>query len=1168
MDVQWQDKIRNYIESHAPEAERLLKDLAVIPAPSEKEERRASFCRKWLEAHGAEGVYIDAAGNVIYPYEARHRSRLSVYMAHLDVVFPDEDKLVIRQKGNVLTGPGVGDDTANLVNLLMAAAFFASEKPKLQTGILFVADTGEEGLGNLKGCRQLVKDYGSRIAQMVSFDLYLGQCFTQCVGSLRYEVTVQTEGGHSFSAFGNASAVHQISQVVCALYEKEVPKRAQTTYNVGVIEGGTSVNTIAQEARILYEIRSVDAGCMEEMREFFQETIERFAKTGMQIFVKQVGERPCAGAVKAVEAGVQERLIDAAASVIKQTTGKAAEKGAASTDANIPLSMGIPALTLGTIVGGKAHTREEWVDLDSQRIGMKLALGLIFALSETDFFFLTEPEYRNGMVIQGNCLLEVLNKQQKRLKLPTYIYELAPLALEDVHEIHIKAWDIGQVKSWLPILRAQRAVLEILQLKRDENQTDQELPAHVWLPFSHTGGFEAVFANDREDDRENEREDGRENGRKSRRKIDFQAYDSRFVRIQDQELRLEMAVSRLLYPAELEKKARSQYEDLLKKRFRPALTRLVSGKWNQYGQVPKRAGELFRLRKMDHFLRKDLLKQAADSGQTGFVRLLDELEDVQKTESEDAQKAESGDKRNVGLRNILKAKQREALAGFETPQQLQNNVWNPAIQELCIRRPGLERLCGILSPCEKKEGMTVLIPGTDGSRIYDTQSAWKYFVSHGVRGISRLYAHMLFHCLYQHPFFIPNALKSRKDIWNLACDIAVEYLVDEIFGPKRNEKDGSGVFSLQGDENLAWKRQEIYDLLQKEETELTAERIAVWLLKSERQKCECVQKKMEDQIKTERKKSFIDCLQSWFFCDNHDFWNWESACGSGADSESWKENPKSRQDLLRQLREKWSAAGEGFKQASANQMGKYSLKPGNREMSAKLTKRQGYDYHDFLKQFMVMREDRLLDLDNFDTIYYTYGLAHYKDMPLIEPLETKEVLRLLELVIVIDTSGSCSGELVRFFLEETWSVFGQTENFFDRFHVRLLQCDTCVQEDVKLTNLQEAEDYMKNLVIRGGGGTDFREAFSYIRKLQKQGELMYLKGILYFTDGFGTFPENPPFCKTTFIFLESRFGQVEVPYWADKLLLKLPEDADWEPEYTGGFRANIRKERNPNEQGN
>ena len=384
MEAVWEEKIRNYVEEHAPEAERLLKELAVIPAPSGKEKRRGDFCRKWLEAHGAEGVYEDSAGNIIYPYQVRHRSRLTLCMAHLDVVFPDEDRLVIRQNGHLLTGPGVGDDTANLVSLLMAAAFFAREKPELQMGILFVADTGEEGLGNLKGCRQLMKDFGNRLARVISLDLYLGQCFNRCVGSLRYEVTVRTEGGHSFSAFGSPSAVHQISRLVCALYEQQVPERAQTTYNVGTIEGGTSVNTIAQEARILYEIRSVDAGCMEEMRQMFEATVRKFSAEGMRLQIHQVGERPCAGQMDEAARSAQDKLVETAAKVIGRISGLAVSLEAASTDANISLSLGIPAVTLGTIVGGKAHTREEWVDLDSQRTGMKLVLHLLFALQKTE----------------------------------------------------------------------------------------------------------------------------------------------------------------------------------------------------------------------------------------------------------------------------------------------------------------------------------------------------------------------------------------------------------------------------------------------------------------------------------------------------------------------------------------------------------------------------------------------------------------------------------------------------------------------------------------------------------------------------------------------------------------------------------------------------------------
>lgn len=381
--MDWDIPIREYAEHHAAEAERLLKELAVIPAPSGKENRRADYCRQWLEAHGAEGVYMDDAGNVIYPYEASHRNSLAVYMAHMDVVFPDEDKLIIRQQGNLLKGPGVGDNTANLVNLLMAAAWFAKEKPSFQTGILFVADTGEEGLGNLRGCRQLVSDFRNRIRHVVSFDLYQGQCFTRCVGSLRYRITVKTDGGHSFSAFGNPSAVGQIAELVCELYRQKVPDHAQTTYNVGLIEGGTSVNTIAQEAHIMYEIRSVDAFCMEEMRKNLLRIIRAFQAKGYRIETELLGERPCEGNV---DQEIQKRLVHCISHVIRETTGNQAFPEAASTDANIPLAEGIPALTLGTIIGGGAHTREEWIDMDSQRTGMQLVLRTILGLADPDFF--------------------------------------------------------------------------------------------------------------------------------------------------------------------------------------------------------------------------------------------------------------------------------------------------------------------------------------------------------------------------------------------------------------------------------------------------------------------------------------------------------------------------------------------------------------------------------------------------------------------------------------------------------------------------------------------------------------------------------------------------------------------------------------------------------------
>lgn len=1130
----WLEKIRNYVEEHAPQAQRLLKELAVIPAPSGKEERRAQYCRKWLEKQGAQDVYIDEAGNVIYPYQVRHRSNLEVYMAHLDVVFPDEDRLLVRQKDHLLIGPGVGDDTANLVNLLMAAAFFAQEKPALDTGILFVADVGEEGLGNLKGCRQLIQDYGSRIARVVSFDLYLGQCFYQCVGSLRYEVSVHTEGGHSFSAFGNASAIHQISRFVCALYEQEVPRRAQTTYNVGTITGGTSVNTIAEEASILYEIRSVDAGCMEEMRQFFEKTVRRFQAEGMRLEVKQVGERPCAGRMEAAAQQQMAQLLQKACDVILEVTGEESMLEAASTDANIPLSLGIPALTLGSIVGGKAHTREEWIDLDSQRQGMRLILQLILTLKRDsggnpgvknvgrNFGEASNlsVSYQREMILQGDTLLEILPSDDgegektscKVLQLPVYIRELAPMAFDGWKQIFLKSWSIRQVRSWRPILKAKRAFLLIHALEQQEI---------IWLPLSYTGGFEAVFPEETAG-------------------IDFAAYDARFTKIQDRDLKLDMALSRLLYPVELGEEARVRYETLVKNRFRPAMLQLFSGRWNLYGMIPTRAKELFQLKTADSFLRKELLQKAVTCNQPEFAALCIE-------------------KKTMDGESDQSSELREGIA-WEMEQ------WDKAAAFFYRRKPELEPYCGLLHPKRASEwrGIGVLEDSSKTSRLLENGNTgseqvsrialpavdgrWMYYVetwleqrvqSGSIWELARYYAHMLLHCLYLHPFQ-RNSNPSR--LYFLACDIAVEYLVDQIFGPAKQ---------------YAWERQSVYDALRKNESILVVAYIENWLWAQlhVRSQFEC--------RSGSQKESLLSSWEMWFMRDSHVFWEANRAPKSGeyaqffskeADLESFAEKEDA---FWQKTKEMWSQAGNGLRQAGSKMAGKRSDAAGNDQEEACLTKREGYDYHIFLRQFMVQKEDRILDLDSYDPIYYTYGLNAYGNIPFIEALETKEVMRLEELVIVIDTSGSCSGKLVRFFLEETWSVFGQEENFFDRFEVRILQCDAVVQEDVKLTNLQEAEEYMKHLMIKGGGGTDFGAAFSYIKDLQKQGQLKHLKGILYFTDGFGTFPARAPGGRCAFIFLKSRFGQVEVPYWAEKLLLELPEGADWEPEYTGGFQVTV-----------
>ena len=369
------DRILKYIETHKDEAFELLVELAQIPAPSNQEEKRAEFIKNWLEAQGAEGVYIDEALNVIYPVGVTETNSLVVFAAHSDVVFGDLEPLPLVVEDGFIKCPGVGDDTANLVMLLMAAKYIAEQKilPK-EGGMLLVANSGEEGLGNLKGSRQLVKDFGYRMKEFISFDCTAHELINGAVGSKRFKVEVKTEGGHSFSDFGNKNAIAYLSAMIQDLYQIQVPEKGITTYNVGTISGGTSVNTIAQQAEMLYEFRSDEKESLEIMEEKFNAVVESYREKGIDVHVTVVGERPCSAQVDEIVQGeMAERVIAA----ISRYFGWEPTASKASTDCNIPLSMGIPAVCTGCILGQGAHTREEYVEIDSLLPGLKVAFELI-----------------------------------------------------------------------------------------------------------------------------------------------------------------------------------------------------------------------------------------------------------------------------------------------------------------------------------------------------------------------------------------------------------------------------------------------------------------------------------------------------------------------------------------------------------------------------------------------------------------------------------------------------------------------------------------------------------------------------------------------------------------------------------------------------------------------
>lgn len=211
--------------------------------------------------------------------------------------------------------------------------------------------------------------------------------------------------------------------------------------------------------------------------------------------------------------------------------------------------------------------------------------------------------------------------------------------------------------------------------------------------------------------------------------------------------------------------------------------------------------------------------------------------------------------------------------------------------------------------------------------------------------------------------------------------------------------------------------------------------------------------------------------------------------------------------------------------------------PGNQTEELSVEEKGTYDFHRFLRRFAIHREEIHTDTQSFDYIPYMYGLNHYGNIPLIEYLEYQEVTRLRELVIAIDTSGSCSSDTVRRFMEETYGILSDQENFFRKMNLYIIQCDCFVQDTAHITSEKDWKDYLRNLQIHGRSGTDFRPVFEYVEKLRRERKLKNLKGLLYFTDGDGIYPEKATDYETAFVFYKEKAMHQKVPAWAVKLYL-------------------------------
>lgn len=368
-------ELKAYIDENQDTLVKLLDTLCRIPSPSNHEELRAEFIRDWYEKEGCKGAYVDSALNVIYPYHCDGKNDLVAFSAHIDTVFPDTEPFEVIYDGDIMRCPGVGDNTSNLAIMMLLASWITNHGLVPKQGILFVASSGEEGLGNLKGVRQVMKDFEGRIAELVALDGSYNSLVNGAVGSLRYRVGVHTEGGHSYGKFGNLNAIQVLSSMIDTLYDYKVPAPGKSTYNVGTITGGTSINTIAQYAEMRFEYRSDVRESLADMNRYFLSVIDAYRNMDkVEIELELLGERPCTGDVDAEKQGALEKK---ALDIIEAYTGKRVKTESGSTDCNIPLSVGVPAVCFGGHMGVGAHTREEHLNVKDLHLGMTIVAAFM-----------------------------------------------------------------------------------------------------------------------------------------------------------------------------------------------------------------------------------------------------------------------------------------------------------------------------------------------------------------------------------------------------------------------------------------------------------------------------------------------------------------------------------------------------------------------------------------------------------------------------------------------------------------------------------------------------------------------------------------------------------------------------------------------------------------------
>lgn len=452
--------------------------------------------------------------------------------------------------------------------------------------------------------------------------------------------------------------------------------------------------------------------------------------------------------------------------------------------------------------------------------------------------------------------------------------------------------------------------------------------------------------------------------------------------------------------------------------------------------------------------------------------------------------------------------------------------------------------------------------GTDATKIYADPMSVVIKYKKSPDELMRTYLHMLFHCIYLHPFVTKYDID--KSLWNIALDICVESAVMRL-DPKEILGDNERVDII----NKIKSRIKMFlpELVYKELTTHPDDYDFIQI---------AVLFRMDDHLWLEQKQGNGGSSDNQ---DDNDYQNpnqqpqndnddqnddndgqnddnddqdgngnnnnqqnsdqndnnqnnGQNQNGNGQNNGNNKQQKSQSNSAQQQKKQEWSDVSRQVA-ADMQSFHKQGTQSGDTIQEIDFLTQDKMDYDEFLRQFSVIEEKMMVNLDEFDYMYYTYGLnmPGNKKKLLIEPLEYKEEKVIKDFVIAIDTSGSCSGDLVKRFLNKTYSILKETESFSSRVNIHIIQCDAAVQNDTKITNMDEMEHFLQNMKLYGFGGTDFRPVFSYVDELIHKKEFTNLCGLIYFTDGYGTYPTQPTPYKTAFAFLED-YDKRDVPPWA------------------------------------